>query len=81
VLLGECGWCCSACTPSDGPETLPEGAKEYLHRIKTAKAEEMPDPGESEASRVLTRLLRNRLQNETGRLRSYDILFSLREGG
>jgi DNA repair protein RecO (recombination protein O) len=30
VLLSEEGWCCSACTPTDEAEALPDGAKEYL---------------------------------------------------
>jgi DNA repair protein RecO len=77
VLLDERGWRCSECAPADGHGVLPVGAKEYLHWIKRAKADEAPDPSESDAARAVTRLLRDRLQSETGRLKSYDVLFSL----
>ena len=79
AILGEKGWCCSACTPADESESLPIGAKEYLNRMRTAKAEEAPDANESYASRAVTQLLRGRLLSEIGHLKSYDILF--RVGG
>jgi recombinational DNA repair protein (RecF pathway) len=77
VLLDECGWRCSACTPADASEALPAGAKEYLRWLKTSKAEENPGAGMGEASRAVTRLLRGRLLNEMGRLKSYEVLFSV----
>jgi DNA repair protein RecO len=80
VLLDECGWRCSACTPADAQEALPAGAKEYLNAMKTSKAGELPDAGTGEASGAVARLLRDRLQSETGRLKSYDILFKAAGG-
>ncbi|MDR0498409.1 MAG: hypothetical protein LBH03_01580 [Holophagales bacterium] len=77
VILGERGWCCSACTPADKSETLPGGTKEYLNKIRTVRAEETPDSDESNASRAVTQLLRGRLLNEIGNLKSYDILFRI----
>jgi len=74
VLLGEQGWHCAACTPTDISESLPVGAKEYLLQIRTARAEDMPDTNESEASRAVTQLLRSRLLSEVGNLKSYDVL-------
>jgi hypothetical protein len=45
--------------------------------MRTAKAEEAPDANESDASRAVTQLLRGRLLNEIGNLKSYDILFRI----
>jgi DNA repair protein RecO (recombination protein O) len=81
VLLDECGWRCSACTPADASEALPAGAKEYLGAMKTSKVDEMPNADASEASRAVTLLLRSRLQSEMGRLKSYEVLFKLMGGG
>jgi len=75
VLLGEQGWHCASCTPTDTSEALPPGAKEYLRKIRTSKAEDMPDTNESSASRAVTQILRDRLLNEIGRLKSYDVYF------
>jgi len=77
ILLGERGWCCSACTPADRSETLPIGVKEYLHRIRTLKAEDAFDVNESNASRAVTQLLRSRLLDEVVGLKSYDVLFRI----
>ena len=77
VLLGDQGWLCSACTPSDDSESLPPGSKEYLSNIRSTKAEDMPGIEESHASRPITQLLRDRLLNELGRLKSYDVLFRM----
>ena len=77
VLLGERGWRCSACTPTDSSEALPTGAKEYLHKIRTVKAEDAFDVNEGDASRAVTQLLRGRLLDEVGRLKSYDVLFRI----
>jgi DNA repair protein RecO len=74
VLLDECGWRCSACTPADASETLPAGAKEYLRWAKSSKVEESPGAGLREASAAVTQLLRSRLSGEVGHPRSYDIL-------
>jgi DNA repair protein RecO (recombination protein O) len=81
VLLGEQGWHCAACTPTDDSEALPPGAMEYLQKIRTTRAEEMPDTNESEASRAVTQLLRDRLLNEIGRVKSYDVLLRCLPGG
>jgi DNA repair protein RecO (recombination protein O) len=77
VLFGEQGWCCSACSAADAGVELPVGTKEYLQKIRAAKAEEMPDSNESDASRAVTKLLRARLINEIGRLKSYEVLFRM----
>jgi recombinational DNA repair protein (RecF pathway) len=81
VLLGECGWRCSACTPADAQEALPPSAKEYLRWMKASKVEETPSAEMHEASGAVTRLLRSRLQSEMGRLKSYEILFKLAGDG
>jgi DNA repair protein RecO len=77
VMLGDKGWHCAACTPMDGQKPLPPGAKEYLQTIRAAKAEDMPDVNGSEAAKVITNLLRGRLLDEIGRLKSYDVLFRI----
>ena len=77
VALGEAGWLCSACTPTDGKESLPEGAKGYLQAIRKAKPEEMPDARGSYASRAVTSLLRGRLLAEIGHQKSYDVLYRI----
>jgi len=76
VMLSEDhGWRCAACTPVDPAEALPPGTREYLRLLRTATAEEAPDPEASEASRVVTHLLRNRLLRELGgRVGSYEVL-------
>jgi len=78
LLTEEHGWCCAACTPVDRGEGLPPGCREHLRSLRTAKADEAPDPEASEASRAVTERLRDRLLKELGgNLRSYRVLFQL----
>jgi predicted RNA-binding protein with PUA domain len=49
--------------------------------MKASKVEETPGAEMREASSAVTRLLRSRLQNEMGHLRSYEILLKLTGGG
>ena len=75
MLTDERGWRCAACTPVDPSEALPPGAREHLRALRTASAEEAPDPRGSEASRAVTDLLRDRLLRELGgRVGSYEVL-------
>lgn len=75
MLSEEFGWRCAACTAVDATEALPSGAREYLRQLRTASAEEAPDPEGSDAARVLTNLLRARLLRELGgRVGSYEVL-------
>ncbi len=75
LLTDDRGWRCAACTSVDPTEALPEGAREYLRLLRTASAEEAPDPEGSDAARVLTGLLRGRLLKELGgRVGSYEVL-------
>lgn len=74
LLTEEHGWCCSACTAVDARESLPPGAREHLRLLRTCPVEESPDPQGSEASHVITQLLRERLIREVGGLKSYDVL-------
>jgi len=68
------GWLCAACTPVDAREALPPGTRDHLRLLRTASAEEAPDPAASEAGRVVTLILRERLRKELGGLKSYDVL-------
>jgi DNA repair protein RecO (recombination protein O) len=68
------GWCCSACTPVDAREALPPGAKEHLRLLRTLPVDEAPEPEATDAARVITLLLRERLLRELGGVRSYDVL-------
>jgi len=75
MLSDDRGWRCAACTPVDPQEALPPGTREYLRLLRTAPAEEAPDPSSSEAARVVTELLRSRLIRELGgKVGSYDVL-------
>lgn len=77
LLSPEVGWCCQACTPVDSAEALPQGAREYLRRLRTGSAEAAPrlDPAD-EAQAAVTACLRRRLLQELGgRLRSYEVLW------
>lgn len=75
MLSDDRGWRCAACTPVDPQEALPPGSREYLRLLRTAPAEEAPDPSSSEAARVITELLRSRLIRELGgKVGSYDVL-------
>jgi len=75
MLSDDRGWRCAACTPVDPQEALPPGTREYLRLLRTAPAEEAPDPTSSEAARVVTELLRSRLIRELGgKVGSYDVL-------
>jgi len=75
VLLSEdYGWCCSECTPVDPAEALPKGAREHLRKLRTASAEDAPDPMADDAARCVTELLRERFLRELGGPRSYDVL-------
>jgi len=75
MLSDDHGWRCAACTPVDPFEALPAGTREYLRILRTAPAEEAPDPSSSEAAKVITELLRGRLIRELGgRVGSYDVL-------
>ncbi|MCL1894669.1 MAG: DNA repair protein RecO [Holophagaceae bacterium] len=77
ALMGDLGWYCSACTPSDHSESLPEGAKGHLQQLRNSKAEDAPEPNSSPASIAITHLLRARLLEEIGHIRSYEVLFKL----
>ena len=77
VLFGpDTGWRCAACTPADPQEALPPGCREHLRRLRTCGAEAAPrvDPAD-EAQAAITALLRARLLQELGGLRSYDVLW------
>lgn len=78
MLTDEHGWRCAACTPVDPSEALPPGVKEHLRLLRTAPADEAPDPAANDAARVLTDLLRGRLLRELGgRVGSYEVLHRL----
>ncbi|MCL1909054.1 MAG: DNA repair protein RecO [Holophagaceae bacterium] len=77
VMMGERGWHCAACTSVNQSEALPEGAKEYLHQLRIAKIEEAPDPNSNDAAKAVAQILRARLLNEVGRLKSYDVLYKM----
>ncbi|MDR2560488.1 MAG: DNA repair protein RecO [Holophagales bacterium] len=72
--LGEHGWHCIDCLPAPPGGPLPPGAKEYLQKLRGAKAEDMPDAYETPASRAITMLLRAKLLEELGPLKSYEVL-------
>jgi DNA repair protein RecO len=74
LLSDDHGWLCAGCTQVDPLEALPPGTREYLKLLRTLPAAEAPDPGASEAARVVTRLLRDRLRRELGEPRSYAVL-------
>jgi DNA repair protein RecO len=74
LFTEEQGWCCQACTPTDSAEALPPGTREHLRLLRTLPAEEAPDPGGSEAARVVTGILRDRLRRELGQPKSYEVL-------
>ena len=77
LLSDDYGWCCAACTPVDPREAFPPGTREYLRLLRTLPVAEAPDPGGSDAARVVTRLLRDRLRRELGEPRSYRVLEQL----
>jgi len=77
LFTEEHGRRCAACTPVDPREALPAGTREHLRALRTAPAEEAPDPAGSEAARSVTLLLRDRLRRELGGLKSYDVLARL----
>ena len=81
LLTDEYGWRCAACTPVDPREAFPPGAREHLRLLRTAAAEEAPDPWGTEAARALTQVLRQRLQRELGFPRSYEVMDRLLAGG
>lgn len=76
VMLSEDrGWRCADCTAVDPSEALPLGTREHLRLLRTASAEETPDPEGSDAARAVTNLLRGRLLRELGgRVGSYEVL-------
>ena len=74
LLSDDHGWQCAACTPVDPREALPPGTREYLKQLRTLPAAEAPDPFADDASRAVTRLLRDRLRRELGEPRSYAVL-------
>ncbi len=75
MLTDDHGWRCATCLPVDPAEALPLGAREHLRHLRTASAEEAPDPDESDAARAITDLLRGRLLRELGgRVGSYEVL-------
>lgn len=75
MLSDDRGWRCAACTPVDAFEALPPGTREHLRVLRTAAAEEAPDPSGTEAARAVTELLRSRLIRELGgRVGSYEVL-------
>ena len=71
------GWCCSACTPVDPAEALPEGVRQHLNRLRTARADQAPRVEPRAAAQcAVTALLRERLLQELGgSLKSYDVLW------
>jgi DNA repair protein RecO (recombination protein O) len=73
TLSEERGWLCVACAAVDPRDALPPGAREHLARLRSATAEDAPDPG-AEAARAVTALLRGRLIKELGDLGSYRVL-------
>jgi DNA repair protein RecO len=77
LLSPENGWCCSACTPVDPLEALPQGSREHLRRLRTGGAEAAPRVDSTDDAQVaVTTLLRARLLQELGGgLRSYDVLW------
>lgn len=75
MLTDDHGWRCAACLPVDPAEALPAGAREHLRLLRTASAEEAPDPNGTDAARAVTHLLRGRLLRELGgRVGSYEVL-------
>jgi DNA repair protein RecO len=75
MLTEDHGWRCATCTPVDPAEALPLGAREHLRTLRTAAAEDAPDPTGTEAARAVTNLLRSRLLRELGgRVGSYEVL-------
>jgi DNA repair protein RecO len=77
LFTGEHGWLCAACTPVSPREALPPGTRDHLRALRTATAEDAPDPAGSEAARAVTVLLRDRLRRELGGLRSYEVMEKL----
>lgn len=77
VSLGEKGWHCAVCTSVSHSEQLPVGAKEYLHQLRIARIEDAPNPNGSDAGEAIAQLLRTRLLDEVGNLKSYDVLFRM----
>lgn len=75
LLSAEKGWLCADCTPVDPHEALPPRARDYLRRLRTASAQEAPRlDSADEAQKAVTALLRNRLLEELGGLKSYEVL-------
>jgi DNA repair protein RecO len=74
MLSEEHGWRCAACTPVDPREAFPPGVREYLRRLRTASAQDAPDPAGDPAAQAVTRVLRDRLRRELGGPRSYEVL-------
>jgi len=76
MLSPETGWCCAACTPVDPQESLPPGCREHLRLLRTGGADVAPRVDASnEPQAAITALLRARLLQELGGLRSYDVLW------
>ncbi len=77
LLSPQEGWRCSACTPLDPGEALPQGCREHLRLLRTLGAEAAPVAAPSNpAQQALTGLLRERLVRELGgNLRSYEVLW------
>ena len=74
LLSDDHGWLCADCTPVDPQEAFPPGTREHLRLLRTLPAAEAPDPEASDAARVVTRTLRDRLRRELGGPRSYEVL-------
>ena len=79
--LSESGWRCTACVTTDSRFFLPDGTKEHLQKMRTSKPEDAPMASESEASKAVTQLLRSRLLDELGMLKSYKVLFKVLGAG
>jgi len=77
LLSDDHGWLCAACTPVDPREAFPPGTREHLRLLRTAPADEAPDPDATPAARAVTLTLRDRLKRELNGLRSYDVLEKL----
>ena len=76
LLSPDQGWCCSDCTPVDPGEALPPGSREHLRRLRSGSADAAPRLDADDAAQVaVTALLRARLLQELGGLRSYDVLW------
>lgn len=73
----EYGWRCTSCVTINAQVIFPAGIREHLRLLRTSSAGDAPDPECNEASRVITKLLRRRLQSELGNIQSYSVMNQL----